>query len=294
MFSKRFAAAFLVLLALSGTALAQKESLLIGPGDLIDVSIVDTPELEQQVRVTDHGTINLAYLGEIPVAGDTPSAVAEEVRKRLVDRKVMWHPAVTVRVEEYATQDVTVLGQVKSPGAYPISTPQTIVKILSLAGGLNDGADRKVTIKRHNSSTQETYYLSNDAKEAFSDLLMVNPGDTVLVAKAPLIFIMGDVNRPGGYSFTTADTKLTLVQAIALAGSPNKTAQMNLRLLRVSADGPKEIDIPLDAIIKGKRPDVLLQPNDVVYVPFSWAKNVAMSSGQIAASTAGAAMYIIP
>ena len=112
-------------------------------GDLIQVDVLDTPEMEQQVRVTDEGNAPLAYVGKVKVGGMTPGAAAEAIQLLLVSKNVMKHPQVTVRVQEYSTQDVSVLGQVHTPGAYPLTTPQPVLRVLSLAGGVTDLADRK-------------------------------------------------------------------------------------------------------------------------------------------------------
>jgi polysaccharide export outer membrane protein len=274
---------------------AQKESLLIGPGDLIQVDVLDTPEMEQQVRVTDDGSAPLAFVGNVQVAGKTPAAAADAIRLLLISKNVMNHPQVSVRVQEYSTQDVSVLGQVHTPGAYPLTTPQPVLRVLSLAGGVTDLADRQVTVKRHGSSEQLTYTLSNDPQKMLTDMVMVNPGDIVMVPKSPIIYIMGDVGRPGGYAMSSNDSHLTLLQAIARAGSPNKTSvPSKVRLIRNTGQGQQEIRIHLDAMEKGKIPDMDLQANDIVYVPFSWMKNMAMSGSQIAASTANAAIFAIP
>jgi polysaccharide biosynthesis/export protein len=274
---------------------AQKESLLIGPGDLIQVDVLDTPEMEQQVRVTDDGSASLAYVGNVQIGGKTPSAAAEEIRLLLISKNVMKHPQVTVRVQEYSTQDVSVLGSVRTPGSYPLTTPQPVLRVLSLAGGVTEIADRQVTVKRHGSSEQLTYMLSNDPQKMLTDMVMVNPGDIVIVPKAPIIYIMGDVGRPGGYSMSSNESHLTLLQAIARAGSANKTSvQSKVRLIRTTDQGKKEIPIRLDAMQKGKIADIDLQPNDIIYVPFSWMKNIAMSGSQIAASTSSAAIYAMP
>lgn len=274
---------------------AQTNSLLIGPGDLLQIDVLDTPEMEQQVRVTDLGTVPLAYLGSVHVSGGTPEAAAATIKDLLVQRNVMLHPEVTVRVQEYAMQDVSVLGQVKTPGTYAITSPQSILRVLSLAGGLSELADRHITIKRQQESTAIDYYVSNNADQALADAVMVRPGDTVIVPKAPVVYIMGDVTRPGGYAITTLDSKLSLMQAVAMAGSATKTSvQSHVRLIRETPEGTRESTVSLDSIEKGKETDIALKPNDIVYVPFSWIKNAAMSSGQIAASTAGAAIYAIP
>ncbi len=276
------------------SAIAQKESLLIGPGDMVQVNVADTPEMEQQTRVMDTGAIPLTYIGDVKIAGQTPSAAAATIRDLLIAKHIMNHPQVTVRVEEYATDDVSVLGQVHTPGSYPITTAQSILKVLSLAGGLTDLADRHITIRRHGSSEEVTYYVSNNAQQALSDVATVQPGDTVLVPSAALIYVMGDVSKPGGYPISTNDSRLSVLQAISMAGSVNKTAvQSHVRLIRTLGETRVELPVHLDAIEKGKQADIALQPNDVLYIPFSWMKNIALSSSSIAAGTASAAVYQI-
>jgi polysaccharide biosynthesis/export protein len=273
---------------------AQNESLLIGPGDLVQVDVLDTPEMEQQVRVSDSGTISLAYVGTVQVAGETPAKAAALIQSLLIQKEVMRHPQVTVRIQEYATQDVSVLGQVKSPGSYSIATPQTVLKVLSLAGGLSEVADRHITIRRKQDGKETTYYVANDAKDALEDVPIVRPGDIILVPRAPMIYILGDVSRPGGYAIATNDSHLSILQAIAMAGSANKTSvQSHVRLIRTTPSGQVETPVHLDAIEKGKQPDIAMQANDILYVPFSWVKNTAMSSASIVSSTTSAAIYVV-
>jgi polysaccharide export outer membrane protein len=290
----KYVATFSLLCALAATCQAQQESLLIGPGDLIQVNVMDTPEMEQQARVTDDGSVPLAYIGSVHVAGQTPATAATMIEGALIAKHVMNKPQVTVRMMELATQDVSVLGQVRTPGTYSITTPQTILKVLSLAGGLSETADRHITVKRNNSGQQLQYFVSNDAGEALTDVVMVYPGDTVLVARAPMVYVMGDVSRPGQYAIATNDARVSLLQVIAMAGSANKTSmQSHVRLIRTTDHGQVELPVRLDQMEKGKQPPLMLQANDIVYVPFSWMKNVAMNSASIAASTAGAAVYVV-
>jgi polysaccharide export outer membrane protein len=281
--------------ALALTCAAQTESLLIGPGDLIDVEVFDTPEMGQEVRVTDSGTVRLQLIGELKLAGETPGEAAKTIETAFIDKKIMRRPQVRVRVMEYATQDVSVLGQVKNPGTYSITTPQPILKIIALAGGLTDVADRNITVKRYHDSSLEThYYLANDAEQALSVSPVVYPGDTVIVPRAPVVYILGDVAKPGGYAIATNDSRLTVLQAIAMAGSANKTSvQSHIRLIRKTSQGQEEIPVQLSEIQKGKQPDLLLQPYDVLYIPFSWMKNTAMNAASIAAATSSAAIYTI-
>ena len=293
---KLLLAAFAFCISFTTPCFAQdNETLLIGPGDLVSVSVFDTPEMSQDVRVSDAGTIRLQLIGEVKVGGLTPSAAAKTIEDSLISHQIMKAPQVNVRVKDYVTQDVSVLGQVKNPGPYQITTPQTVLRVIALAGGLNDDADRKITIQRHNQLDKKIdYYLANNADQAVQTAVLVNPGDTVIVPRAPIVYIMGDIGRPGGYAIATNDSKLTMLQLVAMAGSTNKTAKSNLKLIRKDADGQqKEIPVQLAAIQKGKQPDIPLQQGDIVYVPFSWMKNTAMTASNIAASTSSAAIYVL-
>ena len=124
----------LAFLLIAGWAGAQQpESLLIGPGDLLHVQVFDTPELEQKdARVTDAGELPLILGGNVKVAPLTPAEAARAIEKALLDGHFLLRPRVTVTVEEYATQKVSVLGEVKTPGAYAISTPRSVLDVLSL------------------------------------------------------------------------------------------------------------------------------------------------------------------
>jgi polysaccharide export outer membrane protein len=271
------------------------ESLLIGPGDLVSISVFDTPEMNQDIRVSDAGTVRLQLVGDLNIGGQTPAAAAKTIEDALISHQIMKAPQVSVHIKDYITQDVSILGEVKNPGPYQITTPQTVLRVLALAGGLADDADRKITIARHGDPNQKiTYYLANNADLAMQAAVMIDPGDTVIVPRAPVVYIMGDVARPGGYSIATNDSKLSMLQLVAMAGSTNKTAKTGLKLIRKDADGQqKEIPVQLSAIQKGKQPDIFLQQGDIVYVPFSWMRNAAMTSSGIAASTSSAMIYVL-
>ena len=286
-----------LLLLLSGMAtssLAQHESLLIGPGDLLHLQVYDTPEMEQRARVTDAGNIPFSFLGNVRVASLTPEQAAKQIEGRLIAAGVMLHPQVTVRVEAYATQNVSVMGEVQKPGLYEIDTSHKVVEVLALAGGLTYIADRHITIERYGTSKQKVeYYYSNAAGSALSDDPMVYPGDTVVVSKAAVVYVLGDVLKPGGYPISTNDSRMTVLQAIALAGYANHMAAVGKsKLVRETPTGVEEIDLQVSAMEKGKKPDVALLPDDVVYVPFSFMRNIGVNGQGILASASSAAIYI--
>jgi polysaccharide export outer membrane protein len=287
----------LLLLLLSSATLqlpAQKESLLIERCDLLHLLVYDTPEMEQHARVTDSGTIPFSFLGTVSVSGMTPAQAAEQIEHRLVAAGVMLHPDVSVRVEAYATQNASVMGQVQKPGSYEIDTGRKVVEVLAMAGGLTDLADRHITIQRFGAAQQKVeYYYSNSALSALSEDPMVYPGDTVVVPKAAVVYVLGDVSKPGGYPISTNNSTMTVLQAIALAGYANHTAALGKsRLVRATPGGVVEIDLEVNAIEKGKKPDVALLADDVVYVPFSFLRNIGINGQGILASATSAAIYI--
>ncbi|MGB9418817.1 MAG: polysaccharide biosynthesis/export family protein [Acidobacteriaceae bacterium] len=289
---------FVCLMSLSLAAVAQSgESLRIGPGDQIHVTVVDSPELDQHPRVTDAGEVPLIGVGAVKIAGLTPAEAATVVHDKLIAAHYLNHPEVTVTVEQYATQTVSVLGQVRASGAYPIGTARPVVDILALAGGLNEVADRNIVIERRGDPDHPLHYnLANDGVLALQTSVLVYPGDTVMVPKAGIVYVLGDVNRPGGIVMDNNSSELTLLQALARAGGVSRTAkQGHAKLLRKDATGYHETQLSLGEIQKGKQQDIALAPGDVLYVPFSYAKNIAVSgSSGIISSLSSAAVYSMP
>jgi polysaccharide biosynthesis/export protein len=286
------------LMCLPLAALAQsRESLRIGPGDQIHITVVDSPELDQHPRVTDAGEAPLIGVGAVTVAGLTPGEAATAIHDKLISAHYLNHPEVTVTVEQYATQTVSVLGQVRASGAYPIGTARPILDVIALAGGLNEVADRNIVIERRGDPDHPLHYnLANDGALAIRTSVMVYPGDTVMVPKAGIVYVLGDVNRPGGIVMSNNASELTLLQALAMAGGVARTAkQGHAKLLRKDATGYHETQLSLGEIQKGKQHDIALAAGDVLYVPFSYAKNVAVSgSSGIISSLSSAAVYAMP
>jgi polysaccharide export outer membrane protein len=210
----------------------------------------------------------------------------------------MQHPEVLVSVEQYATQNVSILGEVKAPGAYPIGTPRSVLDVLALAGGLNTLADRNILIQRRGDPGHPVHYnFSNDAGQAVASQVLVDPGDIVVVPKAGIVYILGDVNRPGGYVMANNESKMTMLEALAMAGGVTKTAkQGNARLIRKQPDGKfTDRQLSVGDLQQGKLPDIAMLPGDVLYVPFSYGRNLAVTgAGGIASAATSAAVYAIP
>jgi polysaccharide export outer membrane protein len=284
----------LVLFIAGGVCYAQNESLPIGPGDLLQIQVLSTPDLAQAVRVTDSGTIPLIIGGSVKVSGLTPSQAADLIQTTWIKGDLMVDPHVSIVVSQYATQSVSVLGQVHTPGAYAISTPRTVVDVLALAGGLADAADRNVTIERRGTKERVNYFVSNDATQAFDKNVLVYPGDAIIVERAQFVYVLGDVGKPGGYPWQTNDSKISVLQAVSFAGGTlNNAVPSHTRLMRKRPDGSYEqISVELSKMQKGKIADMQLQADDIIYVPFSYMRNAALNAGSILAAAAASTIRI--
>jgi polysaccharide biosynthesis/export protein len=273
------------------------ESLLIGPGDLLHILVFETPDLEQHPRVTDIGDVPLMLLGNVRVVGLTPAQAAARIEQDLIAGNFMRHPQVAVTVDQYATQSVAVLGQVKLPGSFPITAPRSIFDMIALAGGLTDVADRSITIERNSDPAQKvSFFFSNNAGSAIDNTVLVYPGDKVLVPKAGLVYVLGDVKTPGGFVMSNNSSQLTVLQVVAAAGGTNHSAvPSHARLIRKDgAAGYTDKPLPLSAMQKGKQSDIPLQAGDIVYVPFSYLRNLAVESSGVVAAATSASIYALP
>ena len=278
-------------LAACGVA-QQNETLEIGPGDLLQIKVFDTPELDQSVRVTDAGAVRLIVGGAVQVASETPEAAARKIESVLLNGNLLLHPHVSVSIAEYATQKVSVLGEVKVPGAYAIVTPRSVLDVLTLAGGLSDTADRRIVIERRGTHEQVAYFVSNAPDVALKSAVLVDPGDSILVPKAGIVYVLGDVARPGGYTMTNNDAGLTVLELIARAGGTNRSAvPSRAKLIHKNGSHYTESPLPLSAMQKGKRADLRLQPDDIVWVPFNYLRNFGAQGGAIVGEVGSAAVY---
>jgi polysaccharide export outer membrane protein len=268
------------------------ESLLIGPGDLLQITVLDESDLSRKVRVRDSNEITLPYIGSVRVGGLNTAEASAVIAHRYVDGQFLKHPEVSVFVEEYATQSVSVLGQVVHPGPVSISTGRSLVDVISMAGGLTDIADRHITIERGGASHGLVeVFLSNNPEDAFNANVEVFPGDKILVPKAGIVYVLGDVGRPGGYVMQN-NSRMTVLQAVAMASGVNRTAsEGRARLIHNSNGKFDERELPLKEIEQGTAPDELLQADDVIYIPFSFGKNMLMGTNSIIAATSSALIY---
>ena len=198
-------------------------------------------------------------------------------------------------MEEYTTQGVAVIGEVNKPGVIPIYSGRNVLDILSAAGGLKDTASTEIVIRRQGQTGDpERVQLGRDRQSLSGPMVEVNPGDQIVVPLAGIVYMLGDLNRPGGYVMSE-NGKISLLQALTMAGGVTRTASENrTRLLRSTPNGYEEKSIALKDIMNGKQKDIELQPRDVVYVPFSNLKHALLGTQSILGSASSAAVFRFP
>jgi polysaccharide export outer membrane protein len=265
----------------------------IGSGDLLSIAVFDTPELSGQIRVDENGDASFPLIGNLHVAGLSTTDAQNLIAKRLAQGDFVKEPQVTVLISEYATQGITVMGEVMKPGIYPAIGGKRLFDMISLASGLTPLAGTTVTVTHREHPDQPVTLPLRDANGDISTSnVELQPGDTVIVQRAGIVYVLGDVGKPGG--FVMDREHVTVLEAIALAQGTTKTSSLNkARLIRKSPSGIEQTKLPLKSILSAKAADPELQPGDIVYVPGSLPKNAMQMGVQgILSSAIGASIYV--
>jgi len=272
------------------------QDLLIGAGDLLEVSLYGMPDFKTDVRVNSGGEISLPMLGAVAVAGLSVEQVQTLIERKLSQKGLFNDPHVTVFEKEYATQGLSVLGEVQKPGIYPLLGSRNLYDAISVAGGTTPKAGRYVLITRRNDPQHSVRLpLLTGAAESMENNITVEPGDTIVVSKAGVVYVVGDVRQPGGFAMENGND-ITVLKAIALAQGTNPNAALNAaRLIRKTPEGPKDVPLPLKQILAAKAPDLQLQQDDVVFVPGSAGMSAAKKGAEaILQMATGIAIWRIP
>jgi polysaccharide export outer membrane protein len=261
-------------------------TLRLGPGDLIEVSVYNVPELATKARVGNTGDVYLPLIDYVHVGDLTVEEAQALIQKRLEDGGFVRGAHVTIFMDESASQGVTILGEVLRPGIYPAIGERKLYDLISAAGGFSAAAGRKVSVIRANApSGAITVNLPRNLADDLQDNIEILPGDTITVPRAPVIYVVGDVGRPAG--LLVDNGTLTVLQALALAGGTNHTAKMSrVCIIRKGPTGMMETRLPLKKMLEAKAPDVNLQADDILFVPLSGARVAAGEAMQAAISAA--------
>ncbi len=279
---------------MAGTLSASPMPAPIAPGDFLDISEYHTPEFHSAVRVSPAGTVTLPLISEVQVGGLDERAAAQAIEAALVAKGMLLHPQVTVLVTAYAGQDVSVLGEVTHPGVYPYTLHHRLLDLISAASGLAPNAGRLVNIyHRSDPKTPHPVVLDPGATDTNSDHNPeLTPGDTVQISRAGLVYVVGDVIRPGGFPVDPAQG-LTVVQALSMAWGPSLNAATGKALLiREQKGGRTMTTLNLKRMLHGQEPDQPVYDRDILYVPDSIAKNMMNRSIESAIQSAiGVSIY---
>jgi len=248
----------------------------IGPGDSLEVSEFHTPEFRSSVRVSETGTVRLPLIDEVQIGGMDEQAAAHAIEAALKSMGMLLHPQVSVLVTMYAGRDVSVLGEVARPGVYAYTLHHRLLDLISAAAGLSQNAGRLVNVfHRNDLKTPHPVVLDPGGTDQSTDHNPeLSPGDTVQVSRAGLVYVIGDVVRPGGFPVDPAQG-LTVVQALSLAWGPTQNAGASKALLiREQKGGRTLITLNLRRMIHGQDPDQPIFDRDILFVPDSVAKNM--------------------
>src|SRR5712692_2667781 len=264
---------------------------VLGPGDEVEVTVYGAPDLSGRTRVGTNGNISMPLVGYIHVAGLSGSEAEEVIETQLRQTHVVNNPQVSVYVKEYTSSGISVAGQVSKPGVYSALGPHRLFDILQAAGGLTEKAASTVTISHQGSEDPTTVELTRNPTEMVHNNIELLPGDTVFAAKAAMVYVLGEVNRPGAYVLNSTGG-VTVLQVVAAAGGPTHSAAPgSTRMLRRTPNGLKELSVPLKALLRGKGEDIPVSAEDILYVPSSRMKTIIGASTLVGTSAATAAVY---
>ena len=248
----------------------------IGPRDLLEVKVLELPELNVERRVGDTGAVSLPLVGDVPVAGLTAGEAADRLSSILTARYVN-RANVTIVIKEFTNKPISVLGAVQKPGSLNVSGKWDLLQAISAAGGLRADAGKKIYVLRRSENGL------TDRLEIATDDLFVNPSpkwnvtiypsDVINIpARTPVrVFCLGEVRSPGSLEFDS-DDRITLLSAIAKAGGlTDRAARGSIRIKRRGPDGKDaELTANYGRIVSGKDPDPTLKADDVVVVKESF------------------------
>lgn len=255
--------------AASSTAEAESGEYQVGVGDKLELVVFGHDDLTRTVEVRADGSVNLPLLGDLMVAGKGVSAIADELRDRL-GSEFLVDPKVGVEVKEYRSHWVTLMGEVRQPGRFPLRRNMRLLDVLAESGGPTKEAGHQVLLTSQTADDGAPHQqiiamqeLMKAGTGAANPLL--HHGDVITVLERDLFYIRGEVNRPSAY---VLEAGMTLVKAIAIAGGFTPYAsRKEIQILRTGPAGAQErITINLKAIEDGKRDDLPLKADDVIIV----------------------------
>ena len=240
----------------------------LGVGDVIEVEAYQEEEISGKFTVNATGAVTFPLLGSVVVAGKTPAEVADFLES-LLEKDYYVDVQLKVDVAVFASQPVTLLGEVQNPGTYYLEGRMTLTELLAKAGGLRPSAGPVLELRRTARVEGEGAPPPMDfptAKLLTGEVgrdVVLQAGDVLFVSAKKIFFISGEVARPGQYEISLG---LTLMQAISQAGGVGKFASQAIEIHR-DVEGEKQIlSFDLSQIRKGRSADPAILPGDVIFV----------------------------
>jgi polysaccharide export outer membrane protein len=279
------------------SGLVDTGDLPINVGDVIAIQVFATPELSGSLRVDQTGAVTLPIGGRLQVSGLTTTEAATKLEEHLKSAQIMIDPHVTVVVSQSAAQGITITGEVKAAGFFPLVGPHSVADALAIAGEPTTAAGDTITlIHRSDPAHPVVLYLNAPDFETVARNTPIYPRDTLTVSKASVIYLIGDIGRVGPLPVVRGEPP-TILNVLAQSGGPLVTAALSRAIIiRKTTSGTTTIPLNLAEILKNRAPNILLQSADILIVPHSSLKAILQPIPQQLANTAlgigTAALYV--
>lgn len=281
----------------------------IGPDDVLRISVFEVPEISGDYRVSSRGQLSLPLLpGKILAAGLTAAELETALEESLLASRLVNSPQVSVAVKEYRSHPITVVGAVRRPTVYQAVGRTSLLEVLAHAEGLADDAGGTVVITRpairplagspadrtagnpgptEAGSPETTVIRLKDLLDSGDPRfnVPVEGGDTVAVPRAGIVYVVGAVNRPGGFVLKDDREEMTVLKALALA-EDLKPSALRSKAVIVRKDfrtgQSAEIPVDLSKILGAKGSNPVLHANDILFVPDSGGKRALRRAAEAA------------
>ncbi len=268
-----------------------ERDVVLAVGDEITIRLFSAPEYAPIVRINNDGTVLLPLIGILHLEGLTVTQAEDLLAEKLVAAGMYRNPQVTLQITEGPNAVVTVIGEVHA--VVPVVGTRHLLDVLSVAGGLPPTASHVITINRPGVAKPIVVDLGTDPLHSSLGNIPVFPGDTIVVSRIGIVYVIGSFGKPGGTIPLNAYTPLTLMEATALSGGVKFDGKFaDLRIIRTVGDHRTVAVYNIKKVLAGKAPDPILEPNDIVYLPNVELKTL-LDSGGIGTLLAILDMYFI-
>jgi polysaccharide export outer membrane protein len=235
-------------------------------GDEISIRLFSDSKYTPQVRINNDGTVLLPLIGIVHLEGLSVTQAEQLIAEKLEDAGMYRNPQITLQITEGPNAVVTIVGEVH--GVVPVLGSRHLLDVLSTAGGLPPTASHVITIDRPGVAKPIVVDLGTDPMRSSLGNIPVFPGDTIVVSRIGIVYMLGSFSSQLGTIPLNAYTPLTLTEATALAGGFKWEGRFSdLRIIRTVGDHRTVAVYDIKKVLNGKVPDPILEPNDIVYLP---------------------------